>query len=95
MKKMFLGFIAVSIIILAATYSTYAIQNKEVKLADWALTHVEGLAQGEDGNYSCTVTVECGFPLTGSISCSGQNCSRGLDWSNGACVECDGNKTYC
>lgn len=29
--------------------------------------------EGGGGNYSCTVTVECGFPLSGSVSCSGKN----------------------
>ena len=31
----------------------------------------------------------------GSVSCSGNVCSRGSDWSGKRWVECDGNKTYC
>ena len=79
-----------------------ALKNKDKK-ANMKMLTLECLAMGEGtdtgegggGNYSCTVTVECGFPLSGSVSCSGKKCSRGLDWLNGAYVECDGNKTYC
>lgn len=77
-----------------------ALKNKDKKanmkmLTLECLAMGEGTDTGEGGNYSCTVTVECGFPLSGSVSCSGKKCSRGLDWLNGAYVECDGNKTYC
>lgn len=40
------------------------------------------------GNYSCTITSNCGNQ--GSVSCTGQSCSRGWMW-----VECDGKRTDC
>ncbi len=43
------------------------------------------------GGYSCTVTSNCGTgPNGGSVSCTGQTCSRGWQW-----VKCDGKKTTC
>ena len=95
MKRNFLGIITVIIVVVAVGYNIYAIQNKKTRLTDLTLFNIEALAQNEGGNYSCTVTVDCGFPLSGSISCTGNVCERGLDWSNGAYVECDGNRTYC
>ena len=53
------------------------------------------MGQSENGDYSCTVTVDCSFPLQGTISCTGKVCKRGLSFSSGAYVECDGRKTYC
>ena len=95
MKRNFLGIITVIIVVVAVGYNMYAIQNKKTRLTDLTLFNIEALAQNEGGNYSCTVTVDCGFPLSGSISCTGNVCERGLDWSSGAYVECDGNRTYC
>ena len=92
MKRKFLGIITVITVVVAVGYNMYAIQNKKIRLTDFTLFNIEALAQNEGGNYSCTVTVDCGFPLSGSISCTGE---RGLDWSSGAYVECDGNRTYC
>lgn len=43
-------------------------------------------ANAETG-YSCTVTSDCS---NGSISCTGEVCSRGYAW-----VKCDGKKTTC
>ena len=33
--------------------------------------------------------------LCGSVYCSGQRCSRVIDWKRGAFVECDGYITFC
>ncbi|MDC2382185.1 hypothetical protein PO144_09165, partial [Bacteroides ovatus] len=62
------------------------------------LDNIESLAAGEDGQYSCTASTDCYNMIgqkDGSVSCSGNVCSRGSDWSGKRWVECDGNKTYC
>lgn len=94
MKKKVSGIIVVVVIAIVAGYNAYASVIKDVKWVDFVLADVEALAQNENGNYSCTVSVDCGWPLLGSISCTGINCSRGIGWS-GAYVECNGNRTYC
>ena len=78
MKRNFLGIITVIIVVVAVGYNMYAIQNKKTRLTDLTLFNIEALAQNEGGNYSCTVTVDCGFPLSGSISCTGNVCERVL-----------------
>lgn len=96
MKK--IGLIALTIIIVIIGYHAHGMQHKQRKVNNLTLANIEALAQSEEsggGNYSCTATVNCGLPLGGSISCTGTVCSRGLDWLNGAYVECDGHKTYC
>ena len=76
MKRNFLGIITVIIVVVAVGYNMYAIQNKKTRLTDLTLFNIEALAQNEGGNYSCTVTVDCGFPLSGSISCTGMYVSE-------------------
>ena len=46
--------------------------------------NIEAMGQSENGDYSCTVTVDCSFPLQGTISCTGKVCKRGLSFSSGA-----------
>lgn len=91
-KRMILIAMAVAVI---SGYNLYVAQSQKVISPDFLLGNLEVLAQGESGNYSCTATVECGFPMPGSVSCSGQKCSRGMDWSKGSYVECDVKRTYC
>jgi hypothetical protein len=78
-----LSFAVVSIQLLSNTNSSEIVCND--------LEHLFTLAfasDGEsDGGYSCSVTSEC---YSGSVSCTGQVCSRGSGW-----VKCDGNKTEC
>lgn len=95
MKRKLFSAICIVSIIMVAGHSMYIAQDQGIKLADLKLINVEALAQNESGNYSCTVTVDCGLPLTGSISCTGSVCKRGFDWTKGSYVECDGRRTYC
>lgn len=93
-----INLIALTIVLVIIGDNVHRMQNKYGTVNHLTLANIEALAQSEeDGeeNYSCTVTVDCGLPLGGSISCTGKVCSRGLDWSKGAYVECDGHKTYC
>ena len=98
MKKLIFLITFIAVVAITAGYNMYIALDKKVYMAEFILTNVEALAQPENGgsgNYSCTATVDCGLPLGGSVSCSGQRCSRGIDWTRGAYVECDGNKTFC
>lgn len=101
MKRKILGIIAAVAIVMVVGYNMYTSLNKSAKLSHLILANVEALADiesldpGENGNYSCTVSVDCGWPLMGAVSCTGIKCSRGLDFWNGAYVECNGNRTHC
>ena len=91
--KKIAAIVMVAAVAVTAGWNFYQ-NTQEVAMNELGLANVEALASGENG-YSCTATVDCGFPLYGSVSCTGSVCSRGLDWSNGSYVECDGNRTYC
>ncbi len=96
-KKMLFSIVMFVFILIVVGYNL--IVSYSVILTDSAyinLSNIEALAQGESNNgYSCTATYDCGPILSGSVSCTGKVCSRGLDWTKGAYVECDGNRTYC
>jgi len=65
-------------------------QNNEIEIPNVMLDDIEALAtDGSDSGYSCSVTSNCAGN-TGSVSCTGQICERGLGW-----VKCDGKKTVC
>lgn len=98
MRRKIIVLVIVLGVITVAGYNMYIALSGNQNLRNLTsinLSNIEALAQNESDKYSCTVTVECGFPLMGSISCTGNSCSRGLDWSSGAYVECDGRRTYC
>lgn len=98
MKKLILKITIIMVVSIIAGYNVYVALDKKLSMTEFILANVEALAQPENGgsgNYSCTATVDCGFPLGGSVSCSGQKCSRGIDWTRGSYVECDGYKTFC
>lgn len=95
MKRKKVESIAVVIVFMVTFLNLYVTLSRKFDLADLTLADIEVLAQSEGGNYSCTVTVDCGYPLSGSVSCTGKECSRGLDWEKGAYVECDNKRTYC
>ena len=92
-RKMFFPIVMFGFVLIAVGYNLLA--SYSVILTDSTyinLSNIEALAQDESNNgYSCTVTVDCGdLILAGSVSCTGKSCNRGLDWSKGAYVECDG-----
>ena len=91
-KILFLGFICI-----ATLLSLFFSKEKQLHFI-LTLDNIESLAEGEDGQYSCTASTDCYNMIgqkDGSVSCSGNVCSRGSDWSGKRWVECDGNKTYC
>lgn len=80
MKKKVLILVAVAAMLGGyLTANTYA-QHDVIRCAD--------NGGGGGSGYSCTVTSNCGNQ--GSVSCTGQSCSRGWMW-----VECDGKRTDC
>ena len=96
-RKMLFSVIMFGFILIAVGYNLIVSYN--VALIDPTyinLSNIEALAQNESNDgYSCTATVDCGPIFPGSVSCTGKVCSRGIDWSKGAYVECDGKRTYC
>ncbi|WP_024995215.1 NVEALA domain-containing protein [Phocaeicola paurosaccharolyticus] len=95
MKKLISKIIALLIITIITCYNINATKNDKPKFSNLLFENIEAMGQSENGDYSCTVTVDCSFPLQGTISCTGKVCKRGLSFSSGAYVECDGRKTYC
>ena len=99
------------IAILGAIISTnaYILSLGQRPIGDVTLANIETLAQNESGSesggYSCTVTTNCyDFTMShimGTISCSGKECSRGIEKTGtfiiheNPYVECDGHRTKC
>ncbi len=82
-----------SLIVLTAVISINT-KSLNTTTSDFSLVNLISLntANAENG-YSCTVSSTCFMGLgtvSGSVSCSGSNCSRGTEW-----VKCDGKKTEC
>jgi len=94
MKKKIFGALIVVAITAGAMINVNL--NKVSNKADLALANVEALAKGEGGSTSCEVSTNCygdvwhPDKVTGTVSCSGTNCSR-TDTS----VTCDGATTSC
>ena len=99
------------IAILGTIISTnaYILSLDQRPIGDVTLADIETLAQNESGSesggYSCTVSTNCyNYSMThilGTISCSGQKCSRGTETTGTFIVheipyvECDGHRTKC
>ena len=109
MKKIFYP-IAVIATVEVAAYGVFLFQQKNsvTAFSDLILSEVETLAGNEAGDKddeskpTCTVTYNCTFGTinTGSISCTGTICSRGLHYSEKkdmvvGYVTCDGITTEC
>lgn len=96
-RKKFFPIVMLGFVLIAVGYNFIA--SYSAILTDFTyinLSNIEALAQDESNNgYSCTATYDCGPIFSGSVSCTGKVCKRGIDWSKGAYVECDGNRTYC
>lgn len=105
MKKK-ITIIAVFVTIATSVTVYITAQNQQYSIADITLANIEALADNESGggSYSCTATTNCydasGTNVTGSVSCTGQICSRGVIdggfWGEDTYyVECDGHRTVC
>lgn len=96
MKKHFL-LLGVCAIIACSLF--FISSSKKMESMEFLFDSIESLAADESGGpYSCTASTTCYNIIgqeDGSVSCSGNVCSRGSDWSGNRWVECDGHRTSC
>lgn len=96
MKKRTLLFSMMIIMSISLFIVTSSHEKEPIRLF---LANIESFAADESaGEYTCTATTKCYNMIgqeDGSVSCSGDVCSRGSDWSGNRWVECDGRRTSC
>lgn len=102
MRKIFLFIFCFAAILVTISKANLVSKQNFIRIS---LSNIEAIAnnEGGDSGTSCTATYTCvslSGQSNGSVSCTGQKCSRGTE-SGGIFgqekryVECDGVRTYC